>query len=443
MCRLALGAFMRTLGLLGFLVVGVGGALGQVGLYGPVTVHLKAGDVAPDISFTRMLSAPGAASWSQANLTGQVTVVVFYPDTSDNPERVKQWNAVVEKFAGKPVQFVWVTGEEDSKLLPWLNQHPVKGWVFDDPEGKTGKAYGLEDPLEVIVGTDRKITGFWRGMLPTEDQLDAVLEGRVTTTPPTHETIKAFMESRMVLLEAEPHMSPLMEDRKPHFAPSYALHVSISKGAGRSTASGDDYIAVQDFLLKDAITFVYGVNSIRVQLPAALDDGKRYDFAMVLPERESREKINERFQKGLEAYFHLAVRRENRLMDVYVVTVDANHKPVMKPRSEDGMGFVGGVSWGSESVEHEEMRGGSKAVSLGAVTSAMMAGTADDFCHDLEEDLDRPVVNETNLQGTFEVDVEEPVGGGKNDFLERLRGTTGLVIGPGQRNVEVLVFEGR
>jgi peroxiredoxin len=224
---------MRVWNLLVLLSVAVGGAFGQTGLYGPVTVHLKAGDVAPDISFARMLSAPGAASWSQANLTGQVTVVVFYPDIPDNPEWVTRWNAVVEKFAGKPVQFVWVTGEEDSKLLPWLNQHPVKGWVFDDPEGKTGKAYGLEEPPEVIVGADRKIVGFSWTMLPMEEQLNAVLEGRVTTTPPTHETIKAFMESRMVLLKAEPPKMPGIEDRTPHFAPSHALHVSISKRESR------------------------------------------------------------------------------------------------------------------------------------------------------------------------------------------------------------------
>jgi uncharacterized protein (TIGR03435 family) len=432
---------MRVRNLLVLLSVAVGGVFGQVGLYGPVSVHLKAGDVAPDISFARMLSAPGAASWSQANLTGQVTVVVFYPDTTDNPEPVKQWNALVEKFAGKPVQFVWVTGEEDSKLLPWLNQNPVKGWVFDDPEGKTGKAYGLEEPVEVIVGADRKIVGFSWNMLPREDQLNAVMEGRVTTTPPTHETIKAFMESKLVLLNAEPPKMPRIEDTKPKFAPSYALHVSISKGEGRGTATRDDYIGLTDFLLKDAITFVYGVNSIRVQLPATLDDGKRYDFALVLPEPESQEKVKERFRKGLEAYFHLTTRPENRLMDVYVVTVDANHKPVMKPRSENGMGFLS-ESWGGEGVEDEE-RDGSKPVSLGAITSDTITGTADFFCHNLEDGLDRPVVNETNLQGEFEVDVEEPAEGAKNDFLERLWEKTGLVISPGQRNVEVLVFEGR
>jgi uncharacterized protein (TIGR03435 family) len=283
-------------------------------------------------------------------------------------------------------------------------------------------------------------------MSPTEDQLNAVLEGRVTTTPPTHETIKAFMDSRMVLLEEKPRGNPFREDRKPHFAPSYALHVAISKGEGKSFASGDDYMGLQDFLLKDAIRMVYDVNPIRVQLPAALDDGKRYDFALVLPERESREKMNERFQKGLEAYFHLTMRRENRLMDVYVVTADANHKPVMKPPRENGMGSTGSASFGFESVEHEEMQNGSTPVSLGAMTSVMMAGTADDFCHDLEEDLDRPVVNETHLQGELEVDVEEPESraeGRKNDFLERLREKTGLVIAEGQRNVEVLVFEGR
>ena len=40
------------------------------GLFGPVTVHPKAGDFAPDVTFTQLLSSPDSASWSSANLSG-------------------------------------------------------------------------------------------------------------------------------------------------------------------------------------------------------------------------------------------------------------------------------------------------------------------------------------------------------------------------------------
>jgi uncharacterized protein (TIGR03435 family) len=430
--------------LLAFLAVAVSPGLGQVGLYGPVRVHLKAGDVAPDISFARMLSGPGAASWSQTDLTGQMTVVVFYPDTSHNLESVTRWNAVVEKFAGKPVQFVWVTGEKEDRLLPWLNEHPVKGWVFFDPEGKTGKAYGLELPAEVIVGADRKIVGFSRSMSPTEDQLNAALDGRITTAPQSQATIKAFIANHMVLMDAEPPWMPRMNDDRPHFAPSYTLHVSIAKGEGRSDSSSDEFLSMQGVGLKDAIERVYGVNPIRVHLPAALDDGKRYDFALVLPESVSREKMNELFEQGLLDHFHLTGRRENRLVDVYVVTaVPGRLPPALKAQIRDGMGSVQSSGFGFEFVsDSDEVPTVMKPVSLGAMSSLSAEGTVDFLCHELETSLDRPVVNETNLEGAFEFRVKSSEKE-KNDFLERLREKTGLVISPGQRNVEVLVFEGR
>ncbi len=60
-------------------------AVAQPGLYAPSTTHIKAGDRAPDITFTRLLNAPTAGSWSQANLTGQLTVLLFMPNTSRQP----------------------------------------------------------------------------------------------------------------------------------------------------------------------------------------------------------------------------------------------------------------------------------------------------------------------------------------------------------------------
>jgi uncharacterized protein (TIGR03435 family) len=431
--------------LLPLFALAVPGAFGQIGLYGPVTTRLKAGDRAPDISFTKVLNAPVAGSWSQSNLSGQLTVLAFYPDTSHNLESVTAWNEVVEKFADQPVQFVWITGENESTLLPWLEEHPISGWVLLDSKGQTGNAYGMEIPANVIVGTDRKIVGFYMGIAETERLLEAVKDGRITTTRPDRASLKAFIESGKVLIDAEPQRMMRADDHKPAFPPSYAVHVSLSQGEDRGNSSANDYWALKGYTLKEVVDELYGVNSIRVHLPASLDNSKHYDFALVLPKQESRDKMKERMRQGLQDYFHVTARRENRLVDVYVVSAVPNRKPpAVEARPDEGMGGFtsSGMQFENAGGSLDEMLEGMKPQSIGAIRSVSTEGTADEFCHMLERALDRPVVNETSLEGEFKFRVENS-DGAENDFLERLRDQLGLVITPSQRNVEMLLFEPR
>jgi uncharacterized protein (TIGR03435 family) len=432
--------------LLTFFVLAVPGAFGQIGLYGPVTSHLKAGDRAPDITFTKILSAPVAGSWSQSNLSGQLTVLAFYPDTTDNLESVRLWNSVVEKFDGKPVQFVWITDEEESTLLPWLVQHPIQGWVFHDPKGQTGNAYGMELPANVIVGADRKVVGFYMGLVETERLLEAVRNGRITTTRPDKATLKAFIESGKVHIDAEPQRMSRADDNRPAFPPSYTVHVSLSQGEERGNFGAEDYWALKGYRLKEVADELYGVNSIRLHLPASLDDKRHYDFALILPERESREKMKDRMRQGLQDFFQVTVTRENRLVDVYVVSALANRKPpTVEPRPHEGMGGFtnSGIEFGNVGDSQGEIgEEAMKPQSIAAIRSVSIDGTADEFCHLLESVLDRPVVNETNLEGEFKFHVDHN-DGAENNFRARLRDQLGLVITSAQRNVETLVFEPR
>jgi uncharacterized protein (TIGR03435 family) len=425
-----------------FLVVP--GAFGQVGLYGPVTSHVKAGDRAPDVAFTKVLSAPVAGSWSQSNLSGQLTVVAFFPDTSHNPQMVALWNDVVEKFDGKAVQFVWITDERESTLLPWLEEHPISGWVLQDLKGQTGNAYGMELPANVIVGTDRKIVGFYMGITETESLLEAVENGRITTTRPDKATLKAFVESGKVHIDAEPQRMPRVDDHRPAFPPSTTVHVSLSPSEDRGNFSGDDFLALKGYTLKEVVGELYDVNSIRLHLPASLDNNKHYDLALVLPQQESREKMKERMRQGLQDYFHMKVTRASRLVDVYVVSrVPDRRPPAVEAQAHEGMGGFtsSGIEFGGVNGA-EEMQDGMKPQPIGAIRSLSIDGTADEFCHLLESVVDRPVVNETNLEGEFKFHVERSEGA-ENVFLEHLRDDLGLVITPTQRNVETLVFEAR
>ena len=64
----------------------------------------------------------------------------------------------------------------------------------------------------------------------------------------------------------------------------------------------------------------------------------------------------------------------------------------------------------------------------------------DDLCRDLESPVDRPVVNETSLEGRYTLSIKAQLDT-ENDFLEQLRAQTGLLIIPAQRNIDLLQFD--
>jgi hypothetical protein len=214
------------------LIIGAASGFGQdvvPGLYGRITSRPQAGDLAPEIAFAKVLHSAATEPWTAANLSGQVTVLFPFPYVSGNPNLVDQWNALVRQFAGKPVQFVWMAGEEESTLLPFLQEHPMLGWVFYDPDKSTGRSYGLEEPQAVIIGTDRRIVGFDNGSpLPSEEAINAVLSDRILLIPPkpTVEQSRAFFESGRTLLSAEPQHTPQPDDHRPDFSPSYSVHIA-------------------------------------------------------------------------------------------------------------------------------------------------------------------------------------------------------------------------
>jgi uncharacterized protein (TIGR03435 family) len=233
---------------------------------------------------------------------------------------------------------------------------------------------------------------------------------------------------------------PRSDDRKPDFSPSYALHVLPSRVKGTGNYRGDDFWSLQGFDLKGLISVLYDLNTVRIRLPASVDDRTRYDFSMVLPAPESKERICERFRQAIQDHFHLAVTRETQLMDVYVVTALDPRLPATKA---DGEGFFRSFHIGFEILK--DVSNESREVpapttfNLTAIRSISIDGTMDDFCEALERKLDRPFVNGTDLEGEFAFRVE-PSQEENSDFLDRLRDQLGVVIAPAQRNVELLVF---
>jgi uncharacterized protein (TIGR03435 family) len=236
---------------------------------------------------------------------------------------------------------------------------------------------------------------------------------------------------------------PRPGDHKPNLPPSYNLHVLPSQIAGTGNYRGMDFWSLQGFDLKGVISVLYDINPVRIALPASLDDGRRYDFSLVLPEPEDHDRMCERFRQGIEDHFHITARHADRLLGVYVVTAP-NRKPpaISAPPGESRASLKQshiGLEVPSGARSPGDVATMPKALSVSAIRSISVEGTTDEFCQLLERILDRPIVNETNLDGEFEFHVEPSPG--KNDFLDRFRDELGFVIAPAQRNIETLVFD--
>jgi hypothetical protein len=71
----------------------------------PNPVSVRAGGVAPDIVWTKIIGTSAPGKYGPGSLRGHVTVILFCPYVSGNQSLVGQWNQMVAQFADKPVNF--------------------------------------------------------------------------------------------------------------------------------------------------------------------------------------------------------------------------------------------------------------------------------------------------------------------------------------------------
>jgi hypothetical protein len=248
------------------------------------------------------------------------------------------------------VQFLWVASESQDTLLPFLKANPVKGWLFNDLEGRTTRAYGIEMPQPVIIGADGRIAGFDEGMVPREEALNAVLERRVTHSPAelTPKAFREFAATGKVLLAAEPRRLPRAEDHRPKHSPSETVHISPAStpNAGGNFAA-DDYLSLHSYTLRRFLAEVNDVNEVRIDLASELDDRRKYDFELVLPRAADRAAKREIMLRGGEEYFKITVMHENRACEVYVLTATDQTPPEYADSGK--LGFHWSMSGGAYS----------------------------------------------------------------------------------------------
>jgi uncharacterized protein (TIGR03435 family) len=274
----------------------------------------------------------------------------------------------------------------------------------------------------------------------------------------------------IVMLLCAPQAMPPVRQMKPDIPPSTEVTIKPTERRpheGVSARRASDYWVLEGIPLRDMLSRLHNIQKERIELPLSLNDDRRYDFLLVLPQRESRETIDRLMREGIEKYFRIGVATEVRDMDVYVLTAPNGAISAMRT-SLDEPGSFGWVDiqtpsapdnfigfddrpWRREENEApaedelssmagkflKSLAGGWKR-GTASIRGMSAASTMAQLCEMLEATLDRPVIDETNLDGSYDLNIRTQAESGER-FLYAMCDRLGLAATAARRNVTMLV----
>ena len=370
----------------------------------------RRGDPAPPLTLEQLLQGPEGAAAGWEALQGKAVVLEFWA-TWCGPcvERIPHLNQLAETFRERPVQFIAITDEEEPVVRKFLQVRPIRGWVGIDADRSMFDSYGAGGlPTTVLVDPEGVIAAVTYPERVNEAVLEELLAGRRPRVLPKGAVRILWDQS-----EKPDAAAPTADAGQP-----VLFHVLIrpaEPGGGMHMELGKGTFTARGLTFKAAVSHAYNVPPSHLVLPAWLA-GTTYDFEIVTPKGSS-ERLRPLFQQALRETFGLAVRREVRELDVLVLRTSAKRAPALRPpeSKRDWLGRAPGQVEG-------------RSVPVSSLVEAF------------EELLNRPVLDETHLEGKYDFEVywdsEDPDG-----IFHGVREYLGLELIPARRAVEVLVVE--
>lgn len=379
--------------------------------HGCTQPKLRVGSLAPAIGLEQLLHAPPEAVADWDSLKGKVVVLEFWA-TWCGPcvAAIPHLNELVDEFKDKPIQFISITDEDSKTIESFLRKRPLKSWVGLDTNGSMFKAYGVQGlPHTVVVDKNGRIAAITSPTALNEQNLNDFLSGK-NTIPQRPQG----MQRGYVFAGVEPHDS----NRQPVLYQDDRVSIRPTNEEWGGTVRSWGKLTIKGGTVKMAISSAYGRPTTRIVCPAHLDED-RYTFVVSLPKQKS-DQFESVFQDALTVAFDFAVRHERRELDVYVLGVPDGAPPKL-----------------------HEAAGGTYSMNSrrGKLTMLTMVNAElDALAPFLEGELDKPVIDDTNISGQFDFDLKY-----ETDNAEALIGSVreqlGLELRLARREVEVLVVE--
>ncbi len=272
-----------------------------------------------------------------------------------------------------------------------------------------------------------------------------------------------FLRSLLVALLLAAATSPQAQAIRVRLSPGPSYDVRITPTAlpagTTSVDIGPTLWCVQGFDLRGLLAHVYGIEPARIdlRLPAASADPARFDISLPLAGDESDQTVQTILAAAVQTRFHLAAALETRSVDVYVLSAPNGPGPGLHPvrasaahGAPAALAFVG---YSAADSDHQPTfdSAGSEAPLAETVTLAgrscpgistagltAHATSLASLARTLEQELERPIVDETHLAGLY--NFELPEYRTHDQLFALLHSQLGLDIKPARRELAILTI---
>jgi uncharacterized protein (TIGR03435 family) len=359
------------------------------------------GDAAPPL----VVDAPEGVATDWADLRGQVVVLEFWATwCSPCIPALDHLGRLQAELAGEDLVFLGISPEERERMDAFLETREVAFPIALDRGEATFEAYGARIvPTTVVVGRDGRIAARTRPDRLTADVLRRILAGEPSGLEVVHDVASN--------IEWEPEESTDGEV----FA-RLVIAESQAAGGGYKSPPGSGRISGDGMHRDNMIQIAYGVPHTRIvsSLPAWSKGDPVWKLNVLAPGGDD-ELARAMLAAAIEVKFRLQARYEEREVDVLALTFDPEtHEwpETTAPESEHTfMAFGGGLT--------------------------MVGGTMEPVRSWFENVKQKPVIDETGLEGLRDLELEWVDGASFDAALAE----HGLELWPERRKVRFLVVE--
>jgi uncharacterized protein (TIGR03435 family) len=370
------------------------------------TKGLKVGDAAPDLRLTKLLKAPAGTKGSLNELKGKVVVLEFWATwCSPCIPAIDHLSQIATKYKDKPVQFIFVTDEDEKRASWFLQKRSPTGWIGLDENRHTIEAYQFVGiPHTVVIDSDGKIAAITSPKDVTETALNDLLSGKKISLP-LKQAVAEDLEWDKDLVRDDTVFQIIIQSSN-----AYTGGMRISPPPPR-------HLTFDGAVLQAMVQTAFQMPSTRVINKLSKSQNEQGYRASVVVPKGKENLLYPTFQRALIENFSLRVHRETREMDVFLLRKIDNQNPILKPSQ-------------AKEVEYTVMRG---KITVKKQPISKLADSLENF-------FGKPVIDETGLKENYDWNLSYTYAD-KNILLESLRKETSLELVPVKRMVEVLVIE--